>query len=82
MKYESPKCECGNRLFIMEQCASMLFTPLTKKGKRSKRGDYTTGLEHGYLPDTRLDCSECYNQYEIEMDEKDRYVRGKKWEES
>lgn len=73
MAYEKPKCECGEDLYHWSQPIYTRIVAITKRGKFSKIEDLE--YQHANTWD-RLKCLECYSEYWIDYDEKDRVIRG------
>ena len=76
MKYQPPKCKCGNPLHIYEEEVKSFNIPICKNGSISKR-KITTNWSDG--AQSRLECGKCGKEYWIQEDEKGRCVRGEKW---
>ena len=71
MKYEKPKCDCGNLLAFRGYIYAV--TGVTQKGLPSMyRPLPIKGLEKG----EDLFCWHCKKSYEIKKDQKGRIIRG------
>jgi hypothetical protein len=73
LAYEKPKCECGNELFLYTQSVYGEITKVTNRGKLFKK--QRSYYERGGV-DARLRCGDCWREYEIDHDSKERIVRG------
>ena len=74
MKYEKPKCECGEELIILEHTMHTTNNRKIKTdGRLAERNFGETATE---VHAVELNCPSCCNSYEIEFDKGGRVLRG------
>lgn len=77
MKYQNPKCECGEELIIYSEYIVLEETAIANAGKESKRPFASTDTAVGDSGCKRLECNNSRSYYEIYFDKDGRITRGK-----
>ena len=75
-KYVPPVCECGEQLVTRCVRVIMYDYPITKKGLVSKKASFKgESWDEGFFLVNKLFCS-CGNIYNLELDIKNRIIKG------
>lgn len=74
MSYKKPICDCGEELVIRQEVVYEDETKITANGEKYKKSKTMFVID--YLNWERLHCIKCGKEYEYELDEKQRIIRG------
>lgn len=73
MRYQKPKCDCGEELLFCVDEVITVFYKITQNGEESKRKfDRMPSVSHQAH---RLSCPDCNRLYDYSFDEQNRIVR-------
>lgn len=75
MSYIKPTCNCGQELMIAEMVSLEKFYKVKKDGTRCRKPHETT---RGFIIEENFWCSDCFESYAIDLDEKNRLIRSDK----
>lgn len=76
MVYQTPKCDCGHDLVWWSQPVYAERYRINKNGKKAKNPIKRATFYEGETVNERLECYECFKEYDFDFDEKGRIIRG------